>query len=165
MSIDFFKKGCKNSSTKLKFGLCDDDSEPDNPAYIDEINKSDWLAEITNPNSITVDFYAVDKCIEIRRQDGSMEKRCDGMLHYENKLIFVELKNRTFSGWVADGREQLTTTYNVFKSNPGNSLFTEIEGYICNKQRPVATGNHMIQIQRFRNDTGLKLNIQRIINL
>jgi hypothetical protein len=165
MSIDFFKKGCQNSSSLSRFGLCDDESEPLKPAYIDEVNVSNWLAEVNNVKCYPVDFYAIDNCVEILRADGTQESRCDGILHYENKLFFVELKDRTSRGWTIKGREQLTATYIVFKSNYDVSTFANIEGYVCNKQRPLANTNHMIQIQRFYSDTGLKLNIQKIIDL
>ncbi len=96
MPINFFDLHCKFTSTKRKFGLCDESAS----AYIDEEarNKNDkWIAEIRNPNEIQVDFYAIDNCIEIKKANGDMESRCDGMLYYNKTLIFVELKNREAS--------------------------------------------------------------------
>ena len=60
-----------------------------------------------NSQEIEVTFTAIDKCIEIRKVDGSggMDKRCDVMLTYANCLIFVELKERKGRNheWVGDG--------------------------------------------------------------
>ena len=75
MSIDFFKKGCQNSSSLSRFGLCDDESEPLKPAYIDEVNVSNWLAQVNNVKCYPVDFYAIDWRGGNKRKAGKNERR------------------------------------------------------------------------------------------
>jgi hypothetical protein len=163
MPIDFFNSCCRTSSNNRQFGLCDDPTPANRPAYIDESNNDKWIAEVENITVKTVEFYAIDNCVEILRDDQTQESRCDGMLHCENSIIFVELKDRNYGGWVAKGREQITTTFNVFKSNYDISRFQKIEAYVCNKQKPRAITSCMIEKQKFKDDTGLCLNVHRQI--
>jgi len=44
MPIDFFKPSCKTNSNSIKFGLCDDPPPDANPAFIDEMDQSKWIA-------------------------------------------------------------------------------------------------------------------------
>ena len=93
MQVDFFSNPNKTSSNKSKFGLCDDvasENCPKNPAYIDEYDNDKWTAIITNTDQKIAIFYPIDNCIEIRRPNGEMDNRCDGLLKYDGNLIFVE---------------------------------------------------------------------------
>ncbi len=59
---------------------------------LDTENPSDWIAIVENSQEIEVTFTAIDKCIEIRKVDGSgMDKRCDGMLTYANWALRYSL--------------------------------------------------------------------------
>lgn len=165
MKVVFFNGGCKKTTNEKRFGICDDTPPPSKPAYIDTTDSTKWIAIVKNDNEFTVDFYAIDNCIDIRRPDGTMEKRCDAMLHYNSKIIFVELKDRASKGWVAKGRKQLTVVFNTFKSQSGNVNFVDFEFYICNKQKPLAQSGHMGEIQKFRNETGHLLKLQQLIDL
>jgi len=99
MKINFFDKKCQSQTHRHEFGICDPPFPPETPAYLDTENPRDWIAIVENYQEIEVTFTAIDKCIEIRKVDGSgMDKRCDGMLTYANCLIFVELKERKGSG-------------------------------------------------------------------
>jgi hypothetical protein len=90
MKINFFDKKCQSQTHRHKFGICDPPSSSENPAYLDTENPSDWIAIVENSQEIEVTFTAIDKCIEIRKVDGSggMDTRCEGMLTYANCLIF-----------------------------------------------------------------------------
>ena len=92
MPIDFFKEHCKTHSNKDKFGLCDDPPLSENPAYIDEENTTDWIGIVDNTPKKEIDFFAIDRCVDVLRLDGEMESRCDGMLRYNSTIVFVELK-------------------------------------------------------------------------
>ncbi len=168
MPIEFFLPSYKNSSNKTIFGLCDDTTSRTpltRPAYIDENDENKWIAEVVNSNEYAVDFYAIDNCVEIRRPDGKVESRCDGMLYYNNKLIFVELKDRHRNGWLSKGSKQLITTYNIFKANYDITQYNKIEAYVCNRQRPYTYPACMIVIQKFKIETGLELKSNRNIIL
>jgi len=163
MPIDFFKTCCKTYSINKKFGLCDDPPPATTPAYIDESDAQKWIAEVQNDKELLVNFYAIDHCVDIFRANGDLESRCDGMLYFKDNLIFVELKDRDSNGWLAKGREQLTITFNIFKSNYDISKFNKIEGCVCNKQRPLAITGNNIEVQKFKDETGLRLKPNRII--
>lgn len=99
MPIDFFREECKAGSDKAEFGLCDDPPPSVKPAYIDEEDQSKWIAIVKNPGSKDVQFFAIDNCVPIFKDDGNMETRCDGLLKYANDVIFVELnQERVGSG-------------------------------------------------------------------
>jgi hypothetical protein len=165
MPINFFENKCQTYSSQNKFGLCDDSAPATNPAYIDETNYTKWIGIVSNINNKKVIFYAIDRCITILRSNGDVESRCDGMIHYENNLTFVELKDRCGRGWLGDGRRQLTATIDVFKLNYNVNNYNRIDAYICNKQRPITVHNYMNDIQLFKNDTGLILNVKQSISI
>ncbi|MCG8699407.1 MAG: hypothetical protein MI922_15230, partial [Bacteroidales bacterium] len=159
---------CRSSSSKEKFGLCDDPHPAKNPAYINDDNPLTWIAVVHNKSHQQIVFYAIDHCIEIIRSDGKQEKRCDGVIKIDNSLIFVELKSskRNGSGWLKDGIKQIAATIDVFKDNVDIGKFDKIEAYVCNQLKPFANQGHTTQIQRFKDDTGgIILRAQRDINL
>lgn len=177
MPIDFFAHPCTNgngkcnthsfpclaSSTKSLFGLCDDPPPAENPAYLDENNPTNWIAEVSNPNSKEIKFKAVDNCVTILRPNNQQESRCDGFLIDGSNVIFVELKNRASSGWVSKGRDQLTITIDKFRQNYTTAQYQMTKAYVANKQRPLAVTNISSQVQQFFNDTGLLLHVNRNI--
>lgn len=95
MAIDFFKD--EEPVECSPFGICDDEDEAiKTPAYVDtyEARKDKWIAVVTNKSGKRIMFIAVDNKIEIKRDDGQMENRCDAMLHNEDYIIFIELKDQ-----------------------------------------------------------------------
>lgn len=40
---------------------------------------------------------------------------CDGLLHYDDELIFVELKDRQYRGWVKTGCDKLAAIRRTYK--------------------------------------------------
>jgi hypothetical protein len=167
MPINFFEEACKTSSSLLYFGLCDDPPPATSPAYIkeEEVEPKNWIATVFNGAEKEVAFYAIDHCIEILRPNGDLESRCDGLIHFENKLKFVELKDRASSGWLKKGREQLTTTINIFSANHSINAYDEVEAYVSNKQKPLANTGNSVQIQQFKDDTTLILRVQSDISI
>jgi hypothetical protein len=167
MPINFFEEACKTSSSQLYFGLCDDPPPATSPAYIkeEEVEPTDWIATVFNGAEKEVAFYAIDHCIEILRPNGEQESRCDGMIHFENDLVFVELKDRASDGWIKKGREQLTTTIRIFSDNHDKNVYHNIGAYVANKQKPLVYTGNSTQMQRFKDDTGLILKIQADISI
>jgi hypothetical protein len=165
MPINFFDSSCKDSSNKEKFGLCDDPPPAQERAYIDEINRSKWIAIVNNPKKAEVEFFAIDNCVDILKPNGTMGSRCDGLLFYDkNRLIFVELKSREGGQWLKKGREQLTKTIEKFKAEYDITPY-HVEAYVCNSLRPLAHIGQAVNIQKFKNDTGFILNGKQEINL
>ena len=156
MPIDYFSN-CKTNSKKNKFGICDDQSSASNPAYIDESNQNNWIGIVNNPKKKEVNFNAIDNCIDIRRADNTMDSKCDGVLSFEQNLIFIELKEREGGQWLKKGREQLTATIKRFKQEVNISQYKSIKGYVCNSLRPKAHPGQAENMEKFKKDTGYNL--------
>ena len=156
--IDFFKDGIPVECSL--FGICDDEDKAEKtPAYVDcnVDNRKSWIAEVNNSSGAPVKFIAVDNKIEILREDGNMENRCDAMLHNEKYIIFVELKNQR-QDWIKHAvEEQLATTINIFKQNHDISVFRHKFAYACNKQHPSFASSHKEYMHKFRKEHGVRL--------
>jgi hypothetical protein len=165
MPIDFFKAECKTESSHEEFGLCDDPPPSTAPAYINEEDRSKWIAIVKNTENKLVEFYAIDNCVPIFKDDGNLESRCDGMLLSSNNLIFIELKSREGGKWLQKGRKQLTTIVDIFKSENDIAAYGNVEAYVCNSLRPLSHSGQFENIQRFKNDTGLMLKAIRNVEV
>lgn len=158
MDIDFFKDE-EVVSEKL-FGICDDgDDAVKSPAYVDKdpAKIDNWIAKVSNEFAKAVCFIAVDNKIEIRRENGEMENRCDAMLHNEDYIIFIELKVQG-RDWIKHAvEEQLLTTINIFKSCHDISQFRHRIAYACNKKHPAFAVSRKEYMQRFKNEHGVRL--------
>ena len=167
MSVDFTEKECQCKSNKKLFGLCDDQLLLLNPAYIDEKNGSKWIAVVINEYKFEVVFTAIDNCIDIKKEDGKMAKRCDGVLSYGNTIIFVELKERGALGnqWVTDAEKQLKETLAYFERGNIAKTFHHKKAYISNSQHPKFKTSQTRRMNQFLEDTGYILRIENRIYL
>jgi len=167
MSINFFDTNCQSQTNQPKFGLCDDPPPSENPAYININDSRKWIAIVENNQEIEVIFTAIDNCIEILRSDGTMDNRCDGMLTYNNHLIFVELKTRKSenSKWVGKGEEQLKNTINVFIANHDLAIYKSKKAYIANNKKPNFQSSQITRMDKFKDETGFRLIIQNTIEI
>ncbi|MBD1214916.1 MAG: hypothetical protein H9534_19790 [Dolichospermum circinale Clear-D4] len=167
MSINFFDTNCQSQTNQPKFGLCDDPPPSENPAYININDSRKWIAIVENNQEINLIFTAIDKCIQILRSDGKMDNRCDGMLTYNNNIIFVELKERKYTNsvWIDDGENQLRKIISVFINNHDLQIFKSKKAYIANSKKPQFQYSHKERMQKFRNDTGFTLIIQNTIKV
>lgn len=158
MKIDFFKD--EQIVSDNYFGLCDDEDESSKtPAYVDTNpgNKDRWIADVRNISGKSIGFAAVDNKIEIIRDDGSMENRCDVMLHNDDYIIFVELKVQG-KDWIKHAvEEQLQTTIDIFKSCHDIRQFRRRIAYACNKRHPAFAVSHKEYMQRFRKRNDVRL--------
>ena len=107
MKVNFFKKDCQTITNERKFGLFD--AEDNMPAKIKLTEEKTWNATVFNDEKKTILVTAIDNCIEILRENGETENRCDMMLSYEDNLLFIELKNKRDS-WQAEGLAQVEAT-------------------------------------------------------
>lgn len=163
MSINFFQNCCKTETNKTEFGLCDDIAN--SPAYIDENDKPKWIGIVNNPNGKDVEFFAIDNCVVIKRNDGTDESKCEGVLKENSNLIFIELKEREGGKWFKKGREQLTITINIFKQNYNISNYKSVRAFVCNSLKPISHSGRATNIQQFYDDTGFILKDQQEINI
>lgn len=167
MSINFSDTACQSYSDKKLFGLCDDPSPAVNPAYIDETNGAIWIAVVVNENRYEVTFTAIDHCIEIKRADGLMDKRCDGLLTHNMTAIFVELKERDTPGndWIVIAERQLRTSIAYFEDTEKAEDYTKKKAYIANSDRPKFRESQKRRMEQFQLDTGYVLRIENRIIL
>ncbi|MBD2445463.1 hypothetical protein H6G25_20270 [Dolichospermum sp. FACHB-1091] len=167
MSINFFDTNCQSQTNQPKFGLCDDPNKDKDPAYIDTVDCSKWIAIVENNQEIEVIFTAIDNCIEIFRSNGERENRCEGMLTYNNHIIFVELKTKKSknSDWCREGENQLRKTISVFIANHDLAIYKSKKAYIANNKKPNFQSSQSERMARFEAETGFRLIIQNAIKV
>lgn len=160
MKINFFDKGCDFSLDDARFGICDNQNQ--SPAFCTVDNEVRWGAEVLNQTKKNVRFVAIDNCIDIRRPNGDMERRCDAMLTYEDGIDFVELKD-VARGSIADGAEQIFITLRVFTRFHDLKQFRRRRAFICNIQHPNFRRINLETKQRFESEFGMRLFVQHDI--
>lgn len=133
--INFYKEECTTYNiSEKRFGLIDPGEKQ--KAIVDTDNEDRWEATVDNRSGETINFTAIDNCIDIFRENGDMHNRCDGMLTGAGHIIFVELKNRE-KNWITDAVEsQLKPTIQKFKENYDISIYNKRFAYVCNKSHP-----------------------------
>jgi len=163
--IDYFKPENGQSTNEKLFGLCDDCNQQ--PAFIDTVNRDNWLGEIRNEQTIEVVFYPIDHCVKVFREDGATAQCCEGVLRYSDpqNIIFVELKNRKCKPdyWLKEAIGQIKETLAYFFKYNDRKEFAKVRAWIANKQ--LTNQNYWQQIKQFRADTGLVLYIQKSLSL
>jgi len=165
MSINFFEDGCQDLTNQSIFGLCDD--IPQHRAYVDIVDSAKWIAIVDNSKNLEVTFTAIDNCIEIKRADGSIDSRCDGMLTSTDILIFVELKERDVANtiWINKGEDQLRNIIKIFEINHDSSIYTFKKAYLANRIKPNFPIGQMSRMQKFEDETGYIFLVQQNIIL
>ncbi len=129
-----------------------------------KMNSDKWIAIVNNSKTKNVEFYAIDHCVTILRENGDDEKRCDGLLLYSNNLIFVELKSRK-KKWFKEGQEQLKSTIDRFKENHKINDYNKVCAYVCNNLRPKSNTAKTVRIQKFKDNTEVIFRDKNEINL
>lgn len=167
MSIDFFKTACQTITNQQKFGICDDeDISEKTPAYINTNDESRWIAVVLNEHSKDILFTAIDNCIDVFRENGEMESRCDVMLTCENSLILVELKNKA-SDWKASGIDQIEATLIRLIENHETYYysFKKRKAYVANRRHPRFQVIDNEIMRRFSKEYKIWLDIQATIKV
>jgi hypothetical protein len=164
--IDFFNPSYQTRSEKKRFGICDTPPPPSKPAYMDEGQKGqDWIAIVENQYQTVITFTPIDNRIEIRKSDGTMDSRCDGLLFYDSVIIFVELKQSNVKGnaWIKKGEEQLRATIGYFEQTPEAENYKYKRAYIANSEKPRFRKSQTSRMDKFLVDTGYILRIENRI--
>ncbi|MGL5276541.1 hypothetical protein [Myroides sp.] len=163
-----------------EFGLIDDQSLSNNPAYTSFLDKEKWHLDIHNPFRKDVQYKAIDNCIDIFRtgrynlddvnrnpNDFSSDsvgneliKRCEGFLFKENEfVVFIEIKVRTYGKWLKDAREKFEETILSFKEHYPNKVDLIINPIVSNKAHYSVHQNLMVQNRILKDKTELPLEI------
>ena len=146
------------------FGVNDGDSNAPakelRRAYTTTVGDDSWNAIVHNASRKTLQFVPVDHNVE-------MDALCDGILyeHLANaQLVFIELKGGR-KDWIQQGIEQLKRTINASMASIKSIGFTRCEAYLCNNRHPHFAYSHIEVMQRFRNETSVRLYIQQAITV
>lgn len=118
MSVEFLKADCQNTTNEMKFGLYD--AEDQTLVTIKLTDEELWNATILNNDSKNILVTAIDNCIDMFRQNGDMDNRCDCMLTYDTSILFIELKNKRDS-WQSEGLAQIENVVKI--------MIAEIPGF------------------------------------
>ncbi|GHU65396.1 hypothetical protein FACS1894123_11270 [Bacteroidia bacterium] len=168
---NFFSKAKHQyHSNNTEFGICDDPPPAEKPAYIDETDRTKWIAIVNNSKNKEITFTAIDHCSEydFKKEDDKPDKRCDGVITFKKNVIFVELKERKgrkSKDWIDDGEEQLKRTIYHFSKTKDSVLFENKYAYIANSKKPVFYRGQDVRMNNFQKDTGYVLRIQNRIEI
>lgn len=164
--IDFFIEKCQTLGiTEKEFGICDnDDAAEKTPAYVSFADKHKWCATVINNSGNSLNFTAVDNCIEVYIENGDIENRCDAMLSNQDYLIFIELKV-VRKNWLSHAVEQLQATIDVFKENNDISRYNKIQAFACNRKHPNFSYSNKELKQVFFHKNGFRLYDQATIEI
>lgn len=149
---------CKYLTEEVVFGICDEPPPDFFPAYIKCYQKDDWIAEVRNSGRKPTVFKAIDNCLPLRKPDGTLDSRCDGVLATSNVLIFLELKDRDTPGWLREGWKQIVNTIRHFVLTHSIDDFQLQVAHVCNKQRPFSVSGINTEAQEFKDETSEILN-------
>lgn len=117
MTINFFDTKYETTVDISEFGICDEESVNHSYLTLDLSDKNNWIAIVKNPANLELIHTPIDKCLDLRRENGEADNKCDSMLYKQFELIlFIELKKRRSSGWVSDAVKQLKATIQHFKN-------------------------------------------------
>ncbi len=153
MLVDFLKQECKTQTNFKLFGICDDlDLVVKTPAYIDFDNKENWIATVINKNNKNIIFTAIDHCVFKLDRNIDNPSRCDGMLEYENNIIFMELKDKSRAVTNADQLENTIKLANISKED----YFIKT-AYLSNKRKKVSDYLHKDYKDEFLLKTNFRL--------
>jgi len=163
MSVNFFDSNCQEPPIdKPLFGICD--NQNGERAYTDITDQNKWIATVENNNQVAIIFTAIDHCIEIRGENGDMDKRCDGMITYPDNIVFIELKDKEAS-WISDAINQLEVTINHFIANHDLNIYKHKRAFACNKRHPRFQVIDTALKQRFFSEYRVRLNIEATIKI
>lgn len=150
MIPDFFKVDCQSTTSEKKFGLYD--AEDNTPTKIKLTDEPNWNATIWNKESKPVLFTAIDNCIDMFKDNGEMDSRCDCMLTYHSTLLLVELKNSR-GAWQAEGLAQIENiAKRMIEEIPDHyNSFEKRKAVVANKKKkfPPFHNSNMEQRQHF----------------
>ena len=155
--MNFFRSDCQEPQrTDPRFGICDD--LHGQPAYTDTTDSSKWGATVINNRGVELTFTAIDKCL-LQDHELSGVGRCEGMLHSQEHLYFVELKDQR-EKWISGAVGQLESTILLFLTHHDPSPFRHRKAFACNRARPRFYAIDNEENLRFFRQYGFRLDVQ-----
>ena len=147
--MDFFDVKCRTTSSRKRFGIVDE-----KPARIDEQNGANWAVVVHNDLLKTIQFQAIDHCIQIEKSPGKSAKRCDGFLLYDDKICLIEIKesNQKGNNWIEAAEQQLRTSIKHFEGTFPEGIISK-EAIIANRKKPHFGSSQITRMERFLKET------------
>lgn len=161
MKLNFFENSCRKDTDAKRFGICDPEGAL--PAFITTDGAKKWIAIVMNPKKKNIRFYAIDHCL-VMRKNGREIKRCDAMLHYDQNLVFVELKE-VMKSKVDSAIEQIESTIRLFSENHDLNSFSKKRAFIANRKQPDFKHSQKGKMQNFYNKHKVRLILYNEINI
>lgn len=164
MSVDFFPVKCITKLNDSLFGLCDITPRA---AFINKTQDGSWIATVINKHNYEVTFVAVDVCLELKKDTGELDSSCDCLMTYNSNIIFVELKESDTDSlkWIRKADDQLRNTIKRFEQSNSLDSYSKKEAYISNNQRPQFRTSQKERMEKFKDETGVRLKIMATIEL
>jgi hypothetical protein len=156
-TINFFDRSYQTEEVHSDelFGICDDGKL----AFIDTSDEGHWNARVENKDKQPVNFVPVDHNIIVYDYDYNEVSMCDAMLYIpQHWLAFVELKTSP-KRWISEAVSQLQSTISIFKRYHDSTMFTRRQAYASNRCRPQYHSSQRELLDKFRRETGFRLNI------
>ncbi len=162
---DIFRTLCQDVTNGHRFGLCDDRRHQ--RAYIDEIDGQKWTAVVDNRHNRKIEFTSLDNCIEFNKANGKGESRCEGMLTFEDTIVFVEMKERRGDAkkWAKKTDDQLRNSILIVEAKVNLDQFIVKKAYICNRHQKNLNESHAVRAKKFQEETGYVLRVENRINI
>lgn len=172
---------------KQQFGITDEDGGHSTPARVDILQPSIWDLTVVNSSGVDVTFKAVDWCVPICRtgtydlddetrtaaqfssnnSGGDSIKRCEGLLQFDTKILFIEIKRRPKKPgvWIKDAREKFEETILSFKEHHPHLAHQIIKPVLVNRLHTGVAVNEMIQKRILKDKVGVEFVRQNIIHI
>lgn len=161
--MSFFNKNCLTKINNTKFWIKDD--KPNQPAYLTTNEPEKREVKVTNKETLDLEFYAIDYCIIFRNERDLKESTCDAALkHKDDFIFFLELKNRTYSGWLSKAIKQLENTLSLYNKSEVHRA-KNIKCFVCNTQRPRATESCKGLLAKFKMQNNCMLEVSHTITI
>ena len=161
MKLNFFENSCRKDTDAKRFGICDPEGAL--PAFITTDGAKKWIAIVMNPTKKNIQFYAIDHCL-VMTKSGREIKRCDAMLHYDQNLVFVELKE-VIKSRVSSAIKQIESTIKVFSKNHDLNSFSKKRAFIANRRQPAFKYSQREKMQNFYNKHKVRLILHNEIKI
>ena len=164
--VDFFDSQLlvEDPRTESRFGINDGDSDAESKelrrAYT--LSEGDgWNAIVHNKDQAQLQFTPLDHNVPL---DGL----CDGILYTceepSSQLVFIELKSKG-KRWIQEGIGQLKKTISIYQAGEGCRRFSKCKAYLCNNRHPHFQYSQKEEMQRFKQETSMRLYIERDIQI
>ncbi len=164
--VDFFDSQLlvEDPRTESLFGINDGDSDAESKelrrAYT--LSEGDgWNAIVHNKDQAQLQFTPLDHNVPL---DGL----CDGILYTceepSSQLVFIELKSKG-KRWIQEGIGQLKKTISIYQAGEGCRRFSKCKAYLCNNRHPHFQYSQKEEMQRFKQETSMRLYIERDIQI